>query len=108
MGASPHERDDQERKWNLTLRREPGWEDWATAYAGAYVDEPYDAHTNAPSDDVPPEPNVAAARVVVPASGSAFVAPASGSAAASSGYGPYAPDAAGDVAPGIMCATELK
>ena len=99
MGVSPHELDAQERKWNLALRTEPEGQDCSTAYVGAYVDEPVDAHTNAPSDDVPPEPNVAVARVVVPASGSAFVAPASGSAAASSGYGPHAPDAAGDVAP---------
>ena len=98
-GVSPHELDAQERKWNHALRTEPEGQDCSTAYVGAYVDELVGAHTNAPSDDVPPEPNVAVARVVVPASGSAFVAPASGSAAASSGYVPYAPDAAGDVAP---------
>ena len=97
-GVSPHELDAQARAWNRAWRPEPEGQDWYTAYVGAYVDEPVAAYTNAPSDDVPPEPNVAADRVVVPASGSAFVAPASGSAAASSGYGPHAPDAAGDVA----------
>ena len=108
MGASPHKLDAREREWNRALRSEAEGQACSTAYVGAYVDEPVDAHANAPSDDVPPEPNVAAARVVVPASGSAFVAPASGSAAASSGHGPHAPDAAGDVAPGNMGATELK
>ena len=94
-GEPPYELDDHERNWNEDLQ----WIEWATASRGAYVDELVDAHTNAPSDDVPPEPNVAAARVVAPASGSAVVAPASGSAAASSGYLPDAPDAAGDVPP---------
>ncbi len=105
-GAEPHEFDQRERLWNRELRQEAEWDDGSRQGGGvAACDGPHDAdaaapvvaHASAPSDEVLPEPDAAAARVVAPASGT-------GASTGSAGVSTAVPAVAAACAPAVAAA----